>query len=113
MSAGIRQIVEAQIEAYNSRNGPQFAGFYTVDGKLGTIGELPKHCGRLQIQAHFTKLFEQHPHIRCEASFLTEIGPYALYRESVSGVGPRSIRVIAIYEVRGDHIASVWFLEEG
>ena len=112
MTPNPADVVQRQVDAYNTRDIDAFLSFYAEDVELmrHPSGEVFAH-GRDAMRETYTTMFEASPELNCIVMNRTISGGYVVDHEFVSGMrGGPPVRAVAIYEVAGELIQRVWFL---
>ena len=104
-------VVQAQLEAYNARDIDAFIATYADDVKLFEFPDKLLSEGTADLRERYGKLFKDE---RLHATIVSRIsmGITVIDHERVRLTlpqGPGTIEAIAIYEVRGGKITTVWF----
>ncbi|MBW2524788.1 MAG: amidohydrolase family protein [Deltaproteobacteria bacterium] len=102
-------VVQAQVDAYNSRNVDEFVSLYAPDAVV-TEQPIGKEiaAGHTAIKAVYGKLFEANSELHCEVLQRITIGSTVVDHELVTGIAGRPhVRAMARYEVADGLIRSV------
>jgi len=105
-------VVQRQVEAYNARDIDAFLSFYAEDAVVRRLpaGEIAWDS-REAMRPRYAKRFAENPKLNCIITNRVVHGDWVVDHELVTGVKDRPrARAVAIYEVRGGLIRSVWFL---
>jgi hypothetical protein len=98
------QVVQAQLDAYNQHDLSTFMRCYASDCRIEDgLGDMLLD-GHAAIEARYSDLFAQAPHLRAEVTRRLSIGPYVIDEEHVTGLpaangGERALDAIAIYRI--------------
>jgi hypothetical protein len=85
--ATIDQVIDQQLEAYNSRNLEKFLTFYADDIVVRKPGEgLPIADGKLQLKFRYRELFDFSPNLRAEILSRKIEGNCIVDRERITGM---------------------------
>ncbi|UHA73680.1 nuclear transport factor 2 family protein [Paenibacillus sp. 481] len=107
------QIVQLQLNYYNNQDIDGFVSTYAVDVLImdhpsGTVSIR----GRQQLREVYEQVFANHPNSRAQIKNRMTFAHFVIDLEEVSGrVGREPFEAVAIYEVVGEVITKVWFLE--
>lgn len=105
-------LAQKQLEAYNAKDIEQFAACYAPDVEVRRQGDQDLILkGRAALHEHYAKMFANSPALSCELVNRIVMGRFVFDEERVSGRSGSSdvARVVAIYEIVGEHIGKVWF----
>jgi putative hydrolase of HD superfamily len=107
------EIVQAQVDAYNAHDARAFADCYADDARLaGLSGKSPPVEGKAAIRQAYTALFAREPKtFGVEVLKRSVSGAIVVDLERTHGLPPgkQLPDSFAVYEVRDDRIANVWF----
>jgi hypothetical protein len=105
-----REVVDAQLRAYNAHDLEAFCATYAHDAVLSKPAvnqELAR--GMEAIRALYAKLFSNSK-IHCEIKSRIEISNFVIDHERITGRTDGLLEAVAIYEVRDSLIRSVLFV---
>ncbi|WP_298422059.1 amidohydrolase family protein [uncultured Kordia sp.] len=106
-------IVQKQVNAYNSRNVEAFLDTYSDTIEIYNFPNQLMYKGKEKIREIFTVYFKKYPELHCEILNRIVIGNKVIDNERVSiGEGYKSSEVIAIYIIENHKIAKVYFLRD-
>ena len=60
----------------------------------------------------YAEMFKNTPNLHCDIKNRTVLGNTVIDHEVVSGFGPNHLEAIAIYEIKNDKIAKVYFIQK-
>ena len=103
--------VQAQLEAYNSRDVERFVACYTEDVVIEDGAGNVMMQGRAAMRERYGPMFAQYPDLHCRIVSRIRINDYVVDEERITGRGPTEQQAVAIYRVVGDLIAHVRFLK--
>ena len=106
------QIVQAQVDAYNSRNISDFINCHAPDIELFSFPEnTPYATGRAGLKEIYQDVFENSPDLHAEITNRIVMGNTVIDHEKVTGrKGIDSLIIIAIYEIENGLIAKARFI---
>ncbi|GEN68873.1 amidohydrolase family protein [Chryseobacterium rhizosphaerae] len=104
-------LVQQQVNGYNARNIDAFLEPYAEDVELYSFPSKLLSKGKEAMKKSYEKFFADHPDLHCEVrQRITNLNTI-IDRESISGVKPdKKIEATAIYEIKNNKIAKVYFL---
>ncbi len=106
------QAVQAQLDAYNRHDAPEFAATYAEDAQIYVFPDRPWIVGREKIQETYGELFTSTPAIHAEVVQRIVQGGRVIDHERVSGLpNGGSAVAVAIYEVKDGLITRVWLMQ--
>ena len=107
------EVVQRQVNAYNARDIEAFLATYAEDARLYEFPDKPLASGQAALRKNYTGLFASVPNLHCRITHRISSGNFVIDREEVTGPpNGRVLRAVAIYEVRDQRIARVWFLPQ-
>lgn len=109
------QIVDKQLDAYNSQNLDLFCSYFSSKIEITTLGKSREPTSGLsQLRAMYSDLFKKFPNNRCKILNRIENGSYVIDQELISGREPEKTNytVVATYFVEDGKIQKVWFFAE-
>lgn len=102
---------QRQLDAYNARDLDRFVREYTEDVQVWRLpGTEPVLVGRAALAAHYRQHRFHLPGLHAALVNRMVFGNKVIDHERVTGVQDTPMEVAAIYEVRPDGIARVWFV---
>ncbi|MDY8137299.1 nuclear transport factor 2 family protein [Aquimarina sp. 2201CG5-10] len=104
------EIVDKQLQAYNSRDIDAFAATYTDDVKLYGYPEQFMYEGVATLKTGYVGFFKNTPNLNCKIENRIVLGNIVIDKENVT-VNKGSINAIAIYEVNNEKISKVTFIQ--
>lgn len=111
-SPNAERVVQAQVEAYNQRDLEAFLRHFAPDARLYAFPDSLMFAGRDTLRTVYGNLFAHASGLRAEIIRRTVQGHYVIDQETTHGISTRGpLTGVAIYEVRGDLITRVWFLD--
>lgn len=106
------RVVQAQLEAYNRHDVEAFAATYATDVRGYAYPDRPLFTGIDSLRAQYARFFASAPQVRATVTQRMVQGAHVIDHEEVTGLPDgRTLRAIAIYEVRQGRIASVRFIQ--
>jgi hypothetical protein len=107
-----RETADRQARAYNARDLDAFCALHAEDV---TLIDLPSGrvvaSSRAAMRPIYAERFS-HPGLYARIHAKTDIGDYAIDRETIFGIPGAPVDIVAIYEVREGLIRSVRFIRE-
>ena len=102
-------IVQRQLEAYNARDLDAFAATYADDIRIFRMPSMePAISGRAQLTDTYRERFKS-PSLHAEILARIVLGNKVIDHERVVGIREHPIEALAVYEVVGGLIRTVWF----
>ena len=106
-------VVQAQLEAYNARDLEAFAATYAEDVRLFRMPATePAVVGKTQLREIYTQRFAS-PDLHADIVTRIVLGNKVIDQERVRGIRSQPVEALAVYEVEGDLISTVWFFYPG
>jgi hypothetical protein len=106
------RIVQQQLEAYNRRDIDAFVATYAPDVRGYRYPDQPTFVGLDSLRAGYARLFETAPALHATVRQRIVQGRFVIDHEEVTGLpNGRTVRAVAIYEVRDGLISSVRFIQ--
>ncbi len=106
------KLVQQQLIAYNSRNIDAFLEPYSDDVELYMFPNQLLGKGKDFMRKDYAEMFKNTPNLHCDIKNRTILGNTVIDHEIVSGFGPNHLEAIAIYEIKNDKIAKVYFIQK-
>jgi hypothetical protein len=108
------EIVQKQVEAYNSRDIETFVSCHHPSVELYQLGEdNPFLEGITALAARYKDIFDQSPNLHSEVTQRLALNNVVIDQEIVTGrVGTERTNFIAIYQIRDGLIAKVSFVTD-
>jgi len=105
------QVVQAQLDAYNSQDIDAFSALFAQDAKLYTnLGDsVPSITGRENIKKRYGELFRANPNNKSTLIGRMTQGNMVFDHEWITG-RDEPITIMAIYEVKNNLITRCWFV---
>ncbi|MGF1563948.1 MAG: nuclear transport factor 2 family protein [Flavobacteriales bacterium] len=110
-----REVVQAQLDAYNAGDIDAFLAVFAEDAKLYRLGnDEPFAAGKVQLRTLYGKLFENSPDLHSEVTTRTVIGNRVIDYERITGRNGQAEPwfIVMIYEVEEGLIRRAWSLSE-
>ena len=107
----ISDIIQQQVEAYNSHDLEAFLSFYSdsIEAYLFPDSLLGK--GKEIMEPLFKELFDNAPNLHVEIINMISFGDYFISEEVATGMpGGETIEAVEIYKVENNLITKVWFI---
>ena len=106
-------VVERQLAAYNARDLERFAATYSADVAIYRMPSLEAAIrGQEQLRAVYRQRFAS-PGLHAEILSRIVLGNKVIDHERVVGIRAEAIEAVAVYEVAGGLIETVWFFNPG
>ncbi len=103
-------IVQRQLNAYNARDLDAFIATYHPEVEIYDFPDSPTMQGHAAMRRQYGGMFERAPALHARVPRRIVSGNYVIDEEIVSGLPEgRTIRGVAVYEVRDGLITRVWF----
>lgn len=115
MNTAPYQIVQRQLDAYNSRDIEAFLSVFADDAQATELGaDAPSQRGKAELRSRYAELFANSPHLFSEVVTRTCFAHTVVDLERITGRNGSSevFEVLAIYEVRDGLIRRVHFVRE-
>jgi hypothetical protein len=93
------------LAALNAKDVEAFVACYAPDATIEDGMDAVRVRGHAELRATYAAQFERHPELRVEPLNRTEVGPYVVQEERVSGRSAGPERHVAVYTVRDGVIA--------
>ena len=106
------KLVQQQLIAYNARNIDAFLEPYSEDIELYMFPNQLLGKGKNFMRKDYAEMFKNTPNLHCDIKNRTVLGNTVIDHEVVSGFGPNQLEAIAIYEIKNDKIAKVYFIQK-
>lgn len=104
------QLVQRQVEAYNARDLERFAATYAEDVQIYRMPSREASLsGRTALAEYYGANRFQNPALRADIVNRIVIGNKVIDHERVRGIREQPVEVVAVYEVSGGLIRTVWF----
>jgi imidazolonepropionase-like amidohydrolase len=103
-------LVQRQLNAYNARDLEAFLEPYADDVELYTFPNKLISKGKEEMRKTYA-FFSRVPNLHCEITERIIQGNTIIDHESVSGFGPKAVGGTAIYQIEGNKIKKVYFVE--
>lgn len=106
------RVVQAQLEAYNRRDIDAFLATYAPDVRIYDHPDRLQLEGLAAMRERYGPMFERVPDLHAAIERRIVQGDYVIDHERVTGLPDgRTIRAVAIYQVRDGRIQNVWFIQ--
>ena len=103
------EIVQEQLEAYNARDLDRFAATYSAGIRIFRMPATePSLVGHTQLREVYAKRFASRG-LHATIVNRIAIGNKVIDHERVVGIREQPVEALAIYEVEGNLIRTVWF----
>lgn len=108
------EIVQKQVEAYNSRDIDQFASCHHPAVELYKFGEsTPFLQGLAALKSRYKDIFDQSPNLHSDVTQRIALNDIVIDKEIITGrVGVDRSNYIAIYQIKDGLIAKVNFITD-
>ena len=106
------KLVQQQLIAYNARNIEAFLEPYSDDVELYMFPNQLLGKGKDFMRKDYAEMFKNTPNLHCDIKNRTVLGNTVIDHEVVSGFGSNHLETIAIYEIKNDKIAKVYFIQK-
>jgi hypothetical protein len=108
--------VEAQLQAYNTRDVDAFMACYTDDCVVEDADGTRMMAGSEQMRERYVALFAGSPNLNCTLVTRIRIGEYVMDEERITGrlstPGSEARHAVAVYKLRGNKICHVRFYRD-
>ncbi len=106
-------LVQEQLDAYNAHDIDRFLAVYSEDVKVirHPSAKVTIH-GKKQLREFYVNHRFNLPKLHAELVSRMIHGNKVIDQECVTGLVEDVIEVIAIYEIVGEHITTIWFLDK-
>jgi hypothetical protein len=105
------EVVDLQLSAYNARDTDSFVATYAEDARIFDLNNsIPIFSGRNQIRQHYSTKRFQNPALRAEILKRIVSGNKVIDLEKTWGIQEEPLTGPVIYEVNGNFIQNVWFI---
>ncbi len=104
------EIVQKQLDAYNSRNIDAFVATYSDDIKIYNFPDQFQYEGTERLKKGYSLFFERTPDLKCEIKNRIVIGNKVIDEESLT-INSQNYKALAVYEVENGKIAKVTFIQ--
>jgi hypothetical protein len=104
------RVVQRQLDAYNARDLEAFAATYTDEVTIYRLpATQPAIAGKAQLREVYRQRFAS-PNLHADILSRIVMGNKVIDHERVTGIGEKPLEAVAVYEVAGGLIKTVWFL---
>jgi imidazolonepropionase-like amidohydrolase len=104
-------LVQRQLNAYNARNIEAFLEPYADDVELYQFPGQLIAKGKEAMRKDYVQMFTSVTNLHCEIKERIVQGNIIIDKESVSGFGKNKLEATAIYEITGNKIKKVYFIQ--
>lgn len=102
--------VQRQLDAYNARNLERFLAEYTDDVRVfRPPATEPVLSGKEAFGEHYAKNRFALPNLHAKLVNRIVSGNIVVDQEDITGISESNVAAVAVYEVIGDKIRTVWF----
>ena len=102
--------VQRQLDAYNARNLERFLAEYTEDVQVfRPPAKEPVLSGKRAFGEHYAKNRFTLPNLHARLVSRIVSGNVVVDHEDITGLSEANLSAVAVYEVVGEHIRTVWF----
>ena len=109
MKTSAVDVVDRQLDAYNARDLERFAATYSADVSIYRMPSLqPAIQGQQQLRETYRQRFAS-PSLHAEILSRIVMGNKVIDHERVTGIRDTPLEALAVYEVEGGLIRTVWF----
>jgi hypothetical protein len=107
---GSEDVVQEQLDTYNAHDLERFVACYAPDVLVedGQGNEICRGIENFRLRYHW--LFAHHPDVHAEVVHRIRVADYVVDEEQVTGRGPETQHVVAIYRIVDNRIVHVRFL---
>ncbi|MEM7375132.1 MAG: amidohydrolase family protein [Bacteroidota bacterium] len=106
-------LVQQQLNGYNARDIEAFLAPYAEDVEIYNFPDHPSGKGKANIRPRYEGMFAQLPELHCELVNRIVLGNTVIDQEKVTGFpNGRILEAIAIYKIRNNKIAQVYFIQK-
>ena len=111
MSETAVEVVQRQVEAYNRRDIEAFVAAYHDEVRIFRLpSTTPAMVGKAALREFYATQRFNLPGLHAEVRQRIVLGNKVIDQEYVTGVCDPPLEVVAVYEVLGGLITTVWFL---
>jgi hypothetical protein len=110
MTTSVEEPVQRQLVAYNAHDLARFVAEYADDVRVYRMpAAAPALSGKAAFSAHYANNRFNNPALHAEVVNRIVAGNKVVDHERISGLGRQVVEAIAVYEVVGGVIRTVWF----
>ena len=110
MTNSVELPVQRQLEAYNAHDLTRFVAEYADDVRVYRMPAAePALAGKAAFAAHYANHRFNNKALHAEVVARIVSGNKVVDHERITGLGPQVVEAIAVYEVVGGVIRTVWF----
>ena len=107
----ISDIIQKQVEAYNSHDLEAFLSFYSDSVAAYIFPNYPLGKGKEALMEEYGRQFRTEPNMQVEIKKRICLGDYVIDKEFATGMaGGNTLEALAIYKVENNLITTVWFI---
>ncbi|WP_143961726.1 nuclear transport factor 2 family protein [Litoribacter populi] len=107
-----RRLAQEQLDAYNNRDIDAFLTPYSDDVKVFQFPETLLYEGKEKMRENYARYFAMTPDLYCKLINRIVQGNTVIDQEEVTRVrGEEPTKAIAIYKIKGEKIAEVYFIK--
>lgn len=106
------KLVEQQLDAYNKVDIDAFLMPYAEQVEIYTFPDKLQYTGKAEMRKRYGAMFEKFPDLHCDLVNRIVEGNTIIDHENVSlGPDKEPFRAIAVYKIKEDKIAAVYFIQ--
>jgi len=107
-----RDIANQQLIAYNNRDIESFCDLFSNDIRLIDLPSMKVFVnGQIELRDFYTQRFSN-SNLYCEVHSHSDIGNWAIDKETVHGLVTGELNIVAMYEVVDEKIQRAFFVKE-
>ena len=109
--SNISDIIQQQVEAYNSHDLNSFLSFYSDSVEAYLFPNYQFGKGKEALRIEYGRQFKTSPNLHVEIINMISFGDYFISEEVATGMpGGETIEAVEIYKVENNLITKVWFI---
>lgn len=104
-------LAQQQLNAYNARNIDAFLEPYSDSVRIYGFPDKLLMQGKAAMRQQYSGMFERVKELHCQLVNRIVQGDTVIDQENVTGFGDKPLKAIAIYKIKNDKIAEVYFIQ--
>lgn len=106
-------LAQQQLDAYNARDIEAFLAPYSEEVEIYNFPDELLYKGKATMRVNYATMFDNTPDLHCHLVNRIILGNTVIDQERVEGFsGGQIIEAIAIYKIKDDKIAQVYFIRK-